>query len=235
VNPSRPSADLIPNQFVDISADVINTTNKGITWSVPAGGGTLSTPNLPSTRYTAPAAAGTYIVTATSVADPTKKATISMNVVAVAISAAADATTIDANSQTVVRATITPTFADNRANWALTSGGGSISPGQGTTTTYSAPSNSGTTATIVATSVADSSKTRSVTITVNAPPQPPGPPGPGKFVPIHENIANERSAPIASPDASTSAKTASTAKQPRAFLRPTKRATSDVPPEPEKK
>ena len=86
VNPSRPSADLIPNQFVDISADVINTPNKGITWSVPAGGGTLSTPDSPSTRYTAPAAAGTYIVTATSVADPTKKATISMNVVAVAIS-----------------------------------------------------------------------------------------------------------------------------------------------------
>ena len=235
VNPSRPSADLIPNQFVDISADVINTTNKGITWSVPAGGGTLSTPNLPSTRYTAPAAAGTYIVTATSVADPTKKATISMNVVAVAISAAADATTIDANSQTVVRATITPAFADNRANWALTGGAGSISPGQGTTTTYSAPSNSGTTATIVATSVADSSKTRTVTITVNAPPQPPPPPAPGKFVPIQENIADERSAPIASPDASTGAKTASTAKQPRAFLRPTKRATSDVPPEPEKK
>ena len=175
VNPSRTSANLIPNQFVDISADVINTTNKGITWSVPAGGGTLSTPNSPATRYTAPAAAGTYIVTATSVADPTKTATISMNVVAVAVSAAADATTIDANSQTVVRATITPPFADNRANWALASGGGSISPGQGTTTTYSAPS-SGTTATIVATSVADSSKTRTVTITVNPPPVSPGPP-----------------------------------------------------------
>ncbi len=236
VNPSRPSADLIPNQFVDISADVINTPNKGITWSVPAGGGTLSTPDSPSTRYTAPAAAGTYIVTATSVADPARKATISMNVVAVAISAAADATTIAANSQTVVRATVTPPFADNRANWAL-SGGGSISSGQGTTTTYSAP-NSGTTATIVATSVADSSKTRTVTITVNPPPQPPGPPGPpgpSKAVPIQENLAPDRSAPSDSQAASTGAKTASTAKQPRAFLRPTKRATSDVPPEPEKK
>ena len=104
-----------------------------------------------------------------------------MNVVAVAISAAADATTIDANSQTVVRATITPAFADNRANWALTSGGGSISPGQGTTTTYSAPSNSGTTATIVATSVADSSKSRTVIITVNAPP--PAAPAPRQVCP----------------------------------------------------
>ncbi len=198
VNPSRASANLIPNQFVDISADVINTPNKGITWSVPAGGGTLSTPNSPSTRYTAPAAAGTYIVTATSVADPTKKATISMNVVAVTISAAPDATTIEASSQTVVRATITPAFADNRANWALTSGGGSISPAQGTTTTYSAPG-VGTTATIVATSVADSSKTRTVTITVNPPPQPPGhpgPPGPSKAVPIQENLAPDRSAPV---------------------------------------
>ena len=231
VNPSRTSADLIPNQFVDISADVINTTNKNITWSVPAGGGTLSAPNSPSTRYTAPAAAGNYIVTATSVADPTKKATISMNVVAVVISAAADATTIEASAQTVVRATVTPAFADNRANWALTSGGGSISPGQGTTTTYSAP-NLGSTATIVATSVADSSKSRTVTITVNPPPPPPGPPGPGKFVPIQENIVAERSAPIAAPAPSTDGRTASTAEKPRAFVRPTKRATSDVPPEP---
>jgi hypothetical protein len=152
VNPSRVSADLIPGQFVDISADVINTPDKGITWSVPANSGTLSTPNQPSTRYTAPAAAGTYIVTATSVADPTKKATITMTVVAVAISAAADDATISAGAKTVVRATVTPAFvADKRANWAVNSGLGSVSPSQGTTTTYSAPTSSGTTATIVAT------------------------------------------------------------------------------------
>ena len=240
VNPSRTSANLIPNQFVDISADVINATNKNITWSVPANGGTLSTPNSPSTRYTAPAAPGTYLVTATSVADTTKRATIAMNVVAVAISAAADATNIDAGSQTVVRATVTPAFADNRANWVLTSGGGSVAAGPSTTTTYSAPPNSGTTATIVATSVADPSKTRNVTITVNEPPPPPPPPPPGKLqaraVPIQENIVAERSAPVDSPAASTDdEKTASTAEKPRAFLRPTKRATSDVPPEPPKK
>jgi len=239
VNPSRTSANLIPNQFVDISATVINTPNPGITWSVTAGGGTLSTPNQPSTRYTAPAAAGTYIVTAASVADPTKKATITMSVVAVSISAAADDASISAGSQTVVRATITPAFADNRANWALTSGGGSVSPGQGTTTTYSAPTSTGTTANIVATSVADPSKTRTVTITVSAPPPPPPPPPPGKLgaraVPIEENIVAERSAPIDSPAASTDEKTASTAEKPRAFLRPIKRAPSDVPPEPQKK
>ena len=233
VNPSRTSADLIPGQFVDISATVINTPNPGITWSVPPGGGTLSTPSQPSTRYTAPAAAGTYIVTATSAADPTKKATISMNVVAVAISAAADDTTIEANAQTVVRATIMPAFvADNRANWALTSGAGSgsISPGQGTTTTYSAP-NRGTTATILATSVADPSKSRTVTITVNAPPPPPPPPP--KF--DNENLVPDGTGSIASQAASTGAITASTTEQPRAFLRPTKRATTDVPPEPDKK
>jgi hypothetical protein len=236
VNPSRTSANLIPNQFVDISADVINTTNKAITWSVPAGQGTLSAPNSPSTRYTAPAAAGTFVVTATSVADPTKKATISMNVVAVAISAAADATTIEANSQTVVRATITPPFADNRATWALT-GGGAISSVQGTTTTYSAP-NAGTTATIVATSVADPSKTRTVTITVNPPivsPGPPGPPGPGKRAINEENLVPDSTAPVSRQDESTDARTEATGEQPRAFLRPTKRATPEVPPEPQKK
>jgi hypothetical protein len=245
VNPSQTSANLIPGQFVDISATVINTPNPAVTWSVPAGGGTLSTPNSPSTRYTAPAAPGTYVVTATSAADTTKKANITMTVVAVAISAAADATTIDAGSQTVVRATVTPAFvADKRATWALTSGAGSVAAGPSTTTTYSAPANSGTTATIVATSVADPSKTRTVTITVNAPPPPPPPPPPpGKLtagvgaraVPIQENIAAERGAPIDSPPASTDEKTASTAEKPRPFVRPTKRVASDVPPEPQKK
>jgi hypothetical protein len=86
--------------------------------------------------------------------------------------------------------------------------------------------------------VADPTKSRTVTITVNPPPQPPGPPGPpgpGKAVPIQENIVPDRIAPSASQAESTGAKTASTAKQPRAFLRPTKRATSDVPPEPDEK
>jgi hypothetical protein len=237
VNPSRTSANLIPNQFVDISADVINTTNKAITWSVPAGQGTLSAPNSPSTRYTAPATAGTFIVTATSVADPTKKATISMNVVAVTISAAADATTIAANSQTVVRATIAPPFADNRATWVKTSGLGSISSSQGTTTTYSAP-NAGTTATIVATSVADPSKTRTVTITVNPPivsPGPPGPPGPGKRAINEENLVPDSIAPVGREDEPAREKPAGTAEQPRAFLRPTRRASPEVPPEPQKK
>jgi hypothetical protein len=236
VNPSRTSANLIPNGFVDISADVINTPNKAVTWSVPAGQGTLSTPNSPSTRYTAPAAAGTYIVTATSVADPTKKATISMNVVAVTISATADATIIEAGSQTVVRASIAPPFADNRVNWTV-SGGGSISSAQGPTTTYSAPG-FGTTASIVATSVADSSKTRTVTITVNPPivsPGPPGPPGPGKRATNEENLVPDSSAPISKQGESTGAKAASTAEKPRTFLRPTKRASPEVPPEPQKK
>jgi hypothetical protein len=171
-----------------------------------------------------------------------------MNVVAVAISAAADATTIDAGGQTVVRATVTPAFvADKRATWAMASGLGSVAAGPGATTTYTAPPNSGTTATIVATAVADTSKTRTVTITVIAPPPPPPPPPPpGKLtggvdtvatraVPIQENIVSERSAPIDSPPASTDEKTASTAEKPRPFVRPTKRVASDVPPEPQKK
>ncbi len=230
VNPSLTAASLIPGQFVDISADVINTANKGITWTVTAGGGTFSAPNSPATRYTAPTAAGTYTVTATSVADTTKKATITMNVVAVTISAAADSSTIDANATTTVRATVGPTFlADKSASWLLISGAGSIS-GQGLSTLYRAPS-SGTTATIRATSVADTSKSVTVSITVNPPPPPPpgppGPPGPGKLIPIQENLV---------PDSITltganAASTAGTAGQPRAFVRPQKRAKPEVPPE----
>src|SRR5262245_13903836 len=86
VNPSLTAANLIPGQAIDISATVINTPNTGVNWSVPANSGTLSTPNLLSTKYTAPAAPGSYVVTAASAQDSTKKATITMNVVAVAIS-----------------------------------------------------------------------------------------------------------------------------------------------------
>jgi hypothetical protein len=91
---------------------------------------------------------------------------------------------------------------------------------------------------VVASSVADSSKARSVTITVNPPPVSPGPPGPGgpgKRAINEENLVPDSTAPIAKQGESTGAKAANTAQQPRAFLRPTKRATSEVPPEPQKK
>jgi hypothetical protein len=56
------------------TATVSGSANKGVTWS--ATGGTISSAGL----YTAPTAAGTYTVTATSVADTNKKASATITV-----------------------------------------------------------------------------------------------------------------------------------------------------------
>jgi hypothetical protein len=60
------------------TASVTGTTNLAVTWSVVGGdaNGTITTNGL----YTAPLTAGTYQITATSVADPTKLDTATMTV-----------------------------------------------------------------------------------------------------------------------------------------------------------
>src|SRR6185312_2598249 len=126
------SASLIPGQGVTITGDVINTTNKGITWAIlNNAGGTLSTTSGSSTTYTA-GAPGTYTVVATSVADTSKKANFTITVVAVSINISVDQNPINANTSTTVRANISPAFADQRANWEL-QGVGSLSTTQGAT------------------------------------------------------------------------------------------------------
>jgi hypothetical protein len=67
-----PSSAVDACKTVTFSATVSGSTNQGITWSVREGpsGGTITSAGL----YTAPSAAGTYHVVATSVADPTRTA-----------------------------------------------------------------------------------------------------------------------------------------------------------------
>jgi hypothetical protein len=74
---------LTTQQAVTVTATVTNDSqNRGVTWS--ANGGAFSTPppNSPpnSTLYTAPSTSGVYSLTATSVTDPTKSASISFGV-----------------------------------------------------------------------------------------------------------------------------------------------------------
>jgi hypothetical protein len=198
VNLSQTTASLVRGQSVTLSGTVINTPNVGITWSIQNNaGGTLSSTSGASTTYTAPAAPGTYTVIAKSVADTTKTRNCVVTVLPVSISVSADDTSIIRNTSTTVRASISPGIADNRATWAVTSGGGSVTAGPSATATYSAP-NSATTATITGTSVSDSSKSQSVQITVTVPGGGPGPgpgPGPGKFapslIPVEENLVPE--------------------------------------------
>jgi hypothetical protein len=134
-------------------------------------------------------------VKATSAADNTKFASCVINVAVLSITVSADSGQIDVNTSTIVRATISPAFADNRATWSLVSGNGSISTnGPSTTTTYSAPGTNGT-RTVRGTSVADSSKFQDVNISVvgQPPPPPPPPPPPGKFITdeIQQNLVPE--------------------------------------------
>ncbi len=68
VSMSPASASVQAGDTQQFAASVTGTTNTGVTWS--ASGGTISSTGL----YTAPAAAGTYTVTATSAADPAKSA-----------------------------------------------------------------------------------------------------------------------------------------------------------------
>jgi len=144
------------------------TTNRAVTWH--ASTGSISAAGV----YTAPAAAGTSVVTATSVADPTK---VGMATIAVT----ATPTNNPSPSPTVTAVTVSPAAASSVTGGTL-SFTASVS---GTTTNkavtwkaalgtitstglYTAPANAGTD-TVTATSDADASKSASSAVTVTAP------------------------------------------------------------------
>lgn len=75
INPT--SASVMAGATQAFTADVSGTGNSAVTWSVsPAGGGSITTAGV----YTAPAVAGSYTVTATSVADTSKSASATVTV-----------------------------------------------------------------------------------------------------------------------------------------------------------
>lgn len=84
---SPASYGLTVSQSILLAATVANDSlNKGVTWSVSGSGcsgntcGTLSAATSTTVKYTAPATAGVYFVTATSVSDTTKTALASIGV-----------------------------------------------------------------------------------------------------------------------------------------------------------
>ncbi len=83
VNPTT-TQNVDAGQTVALSAAVANDQgSKGVQWSVAAGSGTLASTTGATNTYTAPAvAASGVVVTATSVADPTKTASVTVNVFA---------------------------------------------------------------------------------------------------------------------------------------------------------
>lgn len=161
INPA--TATVSAGESVVFSAGVTGVDDPSVTWSVPAGdsAGTIT----PAGVYTAPMTAGTYEVTATSVADPSASATATVTVTpptSVAITLTPSPATVQVDGRQTFSATVTGT-QDPRLTWRVQEGsaGGTINS-EGT---YSAPATAGTFH-VEATSVADPRAKASVTVTV---------------------------------------------------------------------
>ncbi len=150
------------------SATVTGTAtgqSTAVTWSVQeAGGGTVDTAG----HYTAPGAAGTYHVVATSVADASKNdsATITVTPPGISVTISPKVAFVATAGSVTFAATVNgaTTGQSTAVTWSVQeAGGGSVdSSGQ-----YTAPAAAGTYH-VVATSVADPSRSDTATVTANA-------------------------------------------------------------------
>lgn len=157
---SPTSVTLSPGMAQQFSAIVTGTTNSAVTWS--ATGGTISSSGL----YTAPTVAGTYVVKATSVVDTTKSASATINVSAPSVVIDVSPSTVTLVSGTTQQFTATVTGTTNTAvTWSTT--GGTVS----SSGFYTAPTVGGAYV-VKATSVADTTKSGTANVTVNAPSGP---------------------------------------------------------------
>jgi hypothetical protein len=145
-----------------LTAKVTGDKDTSVTWSVEGGeaNGTIT----PAGVYTAPTTAGTYTVIATSVADPTRKGSVQVKVVAVSVAVKPGNQTLDQGATTTFTAELLGT-SNTSVTWAVEGGeaNGTITPAG----VYTAPMKAGT-YTVIATSVADPSKKVTATITVRA-------------------------------------------------------------------
>jgi hypothetical protein len=117
--------------------------------------------------YTAPLTAGTYAITAKSVADPTKSGSATMTVTAaaqVAISISPKTASLATGASQVFTASVTGS-SNTSVAWSTT--GGTLAAA-GATANYMAPPGAGTYV-VTATSSADATKFASATVTVTAP------------------------------------------------------------------
>ena len=145
------------------TATVTGTANTAVTWSVEeAGGGSVSSTGL----YTAPSSTpGTFHVVATSVADNAKSGTATVTVSSasvVAVSVSPSTATVALSGTQQFLATVTGA-SNTEVTWSVEeAGGGSVS----STGFYTAPPSQPGTFHVVATSVADTTKSGTATVTV---------------------------------------------------------------------
>ncbi len=157
VTPTTASISTSASQ--QFTATVTGSANTAVTWS--ATGGTVTTAGLFSST-----SAGTFTVQATSVADTTKSASATVTVTAppppppVSVSISPASVTLTTGGSQQFTATVTGS-ANTAVTWSAS--GGTISVAGLFTGTVNGSF------TVTATSVADSTKSASATVTVNAP------------------------------------------------------------------
>jgi hypothetical protein len=158
------TASVATGGSLTFSATVTGTSNTSVTWSMQEASGCGSVTR--AGVYTAPAAAATCHVVATSAADGTKKDTATVTVTAppAAVTVAVSPSSTSTNSCQSITFTATVTGSSNRTvTWSVQeASGGTVS----TSGVYTAPSVAGTYH-VVATSQADATKNSIATVTVS--------------------------------------------------------------------
>ncbi len=152
------SATVNAGATASFSATVVNATNSGLTWT--ASGGTIA-PSGSSATWTAPGTGGSYTVTATSVADPSKSAVATVTVTPVGLTITPSASTIGAGD-TVSLTVAVSNSTNTDVTWRASAG--SII-GSGATVQFAAPVSGGTYE-VTATSVLDTARRATAAITV---------------------------------------------------------------------
>ena len=153
------SVSLEQGATTTFSATVTGTSTTEVKWSVEGtGNGTISS----SGAYTAPSKEGTFTVIATSVADPTKKASAQVMVAPVTVTISPATASIEQGASTMFSATVTGT-SNTEVKWSVEgAGNGTIT----TTGAYTAPNKAGT-FTVIATSVASPTQKATAQVTVS--------------------------------------------------------------------
>jgi len=172
---SAGATSLNPGQSTTVTAVVANdSSNKGVSWAISSGGGTLSNQTSTSVTYTAPASVPTATsatITATSVASPSVMASIQIALqtssITIALSPVAPQT-INQGATVPVTAKLTNDTSNKGVTWSISPQVGSLSSPTSTSVTYDAPSSvtSNTLVILTATSVASTATTATLEITV---------------------------------------------------------------------
>ncbi len=158
---NQTSVSLAQGASQTFSAIVTQTTNTAVTWSVQEGtaGGRIDSAGV----YTAPDAAGTFHVVATSQADPSKSATATITVSEVVISLSPATLSLSQGGTQTFTPTVTGTIHTG-VSWSVQEGaaGGSVSPAG----TYTAPNAAGVFH-VIATSQTNPNQSAVATVTVS--------------------------------------------------------------------